>query len=163
MLTILLLLSLLTAPLAVPAAPQEYPVPREKAVIVETDTTYRVWDSANPFIPRGTQWGSGWHQVVEEWDWYINYATGEVIYWRIKGWDYSADYMTFMLHVREGVTWNDGEPYTAHDIVFTLNMLSLFTISEVGIINLFLLNPSHNPFFHFELTHFCEGQVEVVS
>jgi len=100
-----------------------YPVPREQTVIMETDTSFTNFDSANSFIPQGTQWGSGFHQVVQEYDWYINYATGEVIYWRITGWDYSADYKTFTMHIRRGVTWNDGYPYTAQDIVFTLNML----------------------------------------
>jgi len=84
---------------------------------------FTTWDSANPFIPHGTQWGSGWHQIVQEWDWYINYATGEIIYWRVTGWDYEDNYTTFILHVRKGVTWNDGYPYTANDIAFTINMV----------------------------------------
>jgi len=116
------LLSFLTAisPTEVQA---QYPVPREQAVVVETDTNYRVFDKANPFIPNGTQWGSGWHQLANEWDWYINYATGETIYWRITGWEYSPDHMQITWRVRKGVTWNDGKPYTAEDIVFTINTL----------------------------------------
>jgi len=110
---------------ATPASAQtvEYPVPRDQTVVMETDTSFTVFDSANNFIPMGTQWGSGYHQVVQEYDWYINYATGEVIYWRITGWDYSDDYMTFTMHYREGVTWNDGQPFTAEDVVFTIDML----------------------------------------
>lgn len=102
---------------------QQYPVPREQAVVIETDTTYTVFDRANPFDPRGTQWGSGWHQVANEWDWYINYATGETIYWRITGWKYSKDHMELTWNIRKGVTWNDGFPYTAEDVVFTINTL----------------------------------------
>jgi len=60
--------------------------------------------------------------VVNEWDWYANYATGERILWRTTGWEYSADYMQLTWHVRKGVTWNDGTPYTANDIAFTYNM-----------------------------------------
>jgi len=121
--TILLtpLLSLSTAPAS--AQTVAYPVPRDQTVVMETDTSFTVFDSANNFIPMGTQWGSGFHQVVQEYDWYINYATGEVIYWRITGWDYSDDYMTFTIHIREGVNWNDGEPYTSEDYVFTIEML----------------------------------------
>ena len=112
-----------TSTIPVSAQTEAYPVPRDQAVILETDTSFTNFDSANHLIPLGDQWGSGWHQVVEEWDWYINYATGEIIYWRITGWDYNEDYTTFTIHIREGVTWNDGHPYTADDYVFTTNML----------------------------------------
>lgn len=90
---------------------------------METDTSYTIFDSANWYIPNGAQWGSGVHQVVQEWDWYINYATGEIIYWRVTGWDYNEDYTTFTMYIRKGVTWNDGEPYTANDVAFHLNMM----------------------------------------
>jgi len=109
--------------LVVPDSAQEFPVPKEQAVEWFQDTAFTVLDSANPFIPMGTQWGSGYHQVVEESDWYPNLATGEIIYWRVTGWEYSADYKTFTIHIRKGVTWNDGEPYTSADYVFTFNML----------------------------------------
>ena len=45
---------------------------REQAVVIETDSNYTGFDKANPFCPeRGNQWGSGWHQLANEWDWYI--------------------------------------------------------------------------------------------
>ncbi|MGQ9631812.1 MAG: hypothetical protein ACUVXI_16110 [bacterium] len=88
-----------------PEAQGQYPVPREQTVVVETDTNYTVFDKANPFIPGGTQWGSGWHQLANEWDWYINYATGETIYWRTTGWKYSPDHMQITWYTREGVKW----------------------------------------------------------
>jgi len=113
-------------PSAVPVKAQpQLPVPRDQTVITEIMSSpyFTVFDKANPFIPSGTQWGSGWHQIAQEWDWYINYATGEIIYWRVTGWEYSDDYRTFTLHIRRGVTWNDGHPYTARDIAFTMDML----------------------------------------
>ncbi|MCX7796840.1 MAG: ABC transporter substrate-binding protein [bacterium] len=124
-LKVFLIISLILSMLAisVPVTAQEYPVPRNQAYVYETDTKYTVFDKANTFVPRGTQWGSGWHQVANEWDWYINYATGETIYWRITGWKYSRDRLELRWFVRKGVTWNDGTPYTAHDIVFTIETL----------------------------------------
>lgn len=104
-------------------ASARYPVPRAQTVVVETDTSYANFETANPRVPRGTQWGSGWHQFANEWDWYINYATGEEILWRTTGWEYGSDNMSLTWYVREGVEWNDGEPYTAHDIVFTYQAL----------------------------------------
>jgi len=61
--------------------------------------------------------------MVMEWDWYINYATGETIYWRVTGWEYNDDYTTFTYHIRKGVTWNDGYPFTARDHEFTIDMV----------------------------------------
>jgi peptide/nickel transport system substrate-binding protein len=101
---------------------QAFPVPRNQAVVVETDMKYQYFNTANPLKNFGTQWGSGWHQVVNEWDWYMDYATGQTILWRTTGWDYAADYMSLTWHVRKGVTWNDGVPYTAQDIVYTYNL-----------------------------------------
>ncbi len=104
------------------SAVERFPVPRDETVVVETDMTYQYFNTANPLKTFGTQWGSGWHQVVNEWDWYMNYATGETILWRTTGWEYSDDAMQLTWHVRKGVTWNDGEPYTANDIVFTYQL-----------------------------------------
>jgi peptide/nickel transport system substrate-binding protein len=114
------------SPAVVPVKAQlTLPVPRDQTVITEIMSSpyFTVFDKANPYIPQGTQWGSGWHQLVQEYDWYINYATGEIIYWRVTGWEYSSDYKVFTMHVRRGVTWNDGYPYTAKDIAFTINMV----------------------------------------
>lgn len=99
------------------------PVPREQTVVVDTDTTYTVFDGGNLRVPGGSQWGSGYHQLANEWNWYFNYATGEEILWRITGWDYNDDHTVLTLHVRDGVNWNDGHPFTAHDIVFHIEML----------------------------------------
>ncbi len=103
-------------------AQASFPVPREQSVVVETDQTYQYFNTANPVKPYGTQWGSGWHQIAQEWDWYMDYATGQRRLWRTTGWEYNKDYTQLTWHVRKGVTWNDGVPYTAQDIVFTFNL-----------------------------------------
>lgn len=36
-----------------------------------------------------------------------------------ESWDYLADEKAYVFHLREGVTWNDGEPFTAEDVAFT--------------------------------------------
>jgi peptide/nickel transport system substrate-binding protein len=35
-------------------------------------------------------------------------------------WDISTDGLTYTYHLREGVTWSDGEPFTSADVVWTL-------------------------------------------
>ncbi len=36
-----------------------------------------------------------------------------------ESWDISPDGLTWTIHLRKGVKWNDGEPLTADDVVFT--------------------------------------------
>ena len=36
-------------------------------------------------------------------------------------WTYNDDYTEFTFTIREGVTWQDGEPLTVDDVVFSLN------------------------------------------
>jgi peptide/nickel transport system substrate-binding protein len=36
-----------------------------------------------------------------------------------ESWEYLADENAYVFHLREGVTWNDGEPFSAKDVAFT--------------------------------------------
>ena len=38
-----------------------------------------------------------------------------------KSWAYDPDRTAFVFHLQEGVTWHDGQPFTAYDVVFTVN------------------------------------------
>lgn len=40
-----------------------------------------------------------------------------------KSWEIAEDGMTYTFHLQEGVTWHDGEPFTAKDVVFTTEFL----------------------------------------
>jgi peptide/nickel transport system substrate-binding protein len=50
----------------------------------------------------------------------INRSTFELEPWLAEKWDTAADGRTFTLHLRPGVTWSDGAPFTAADVLFTL-------------------------------------------
>lgn len=41
-------------------------------------------------------------------------------------WETSADGRTYTFSLREGVKWSDGQPFTAEDVVFTLNSFGKF-------------------------------------
>ncbi|MDQ8209574.1 ABC transporter substrate-binding protein [Coraliomargarita sp. SDUM461003] len=45
--------------------------------------------------------------------------TGEVIPNLAKSWEISEDNLQYTFHLRKGVHWSDGEPFTAEDVVFT--------------------------------------------
>ncbi|HLR13920.1 MAG TPA: ABC transporter substrate-binding protein, partial [Burkholderiaceae bacterium] len=38
-----------------------------------------------------------------------------------KSWEISDDGLTYTFHLNEGVKWHDGEPFTADDVVFSMN------------------------------------------
>jgi peptide/nickel transport system substrate-binding protein len=98
------------------------PFPRSQALIMD-QVNYAMVESFNDWIPNGEDWAGGYVQIANEALWYVNYVTGEVVPWLAESMEYSADYMTWTVHLRKGVTWNDGEPFTANDIVYTLELL----------------------------------------
>jgi peptide/nickel transport system substrate-binding protein len=41
-----------------------------------------------------------------------------------QNWDTSADGLTWTFHIRPGVTWSDGQPFTAQDVQFTFDVVN---------------------------------------
>ncbi|MCY3926265.1 MAG: ABC transporter substrate-binding protein [bacterium] len=52
-----------------------------------------------------------------------SWLTDEVEPALAESWERSDDGLTWTFHLREGVTWHDGEPFTAHDVDFTFNRI----------------------------------------
>ena len=40
-----------------------------------------------------------------------------------ESWDISGDGLTYTFHLRQNVTWHDGEPFTADDVLFTYDAI----------------------------------------
>ncbi len=97
------------------------PFPRSEA-LVNDQVNFAVFDSFNDMIPNGNEFASGFVQISSEGLWYVNYATGEVIPWLAESHEYSADYKTITIHLRKGVTWSDGEPFTSADLAWNLQV-----------------------------------------
>jgi len=121
LLLIATLSTLYVVPGITPAQGQELPVPREETVVIPGYYDPPNWDHFNPYIP--SRAGVMEIPLAFEGLWYFNYTSGEIIYWLCTGWEYKNNNTQLIIHVRDGVTWNDGEPFTAKDIVFTINML----------------------------------------
>lgn len=47
-------------------------------------------------------------------------ATGETVPVLAESWDVSDDGLQYVFHLRTGVTWHDGEPFTSEDVRFTI-------------------------------------------
>ena len=99
-------------------------VPREDTLILGSDLTSNVAadDIFNPYLP-GVQRSLGQAQLMEEMLFYTNYETNELMPWLATGYEANDDFTEYTISLREGVTWSDGEAFTADDFVFTVNMM----------------------------------------
>ena len=50
----------------------------------------------------------------------VNRETGETEAWLAEKWESSPDGRVHTLHLRKGVTWSDGTPFTSADVLFTV-------------------------------------------
>ena len=116
----LLALFLAVAPVA---AQDIREVPREATVIFENEFgRVAVPDNMNPYIS-GQYLDWGMWQATQEALFYLNYETGEVMPWLASGYSFNEDNSAVTITIRDGVKWADGTPLTAHDVVFTIEML----------------------------------------
>ena len=51
----------------------------------------------------------------------VNRGTFELEPWLAESWESSPDGLTHTLHLRQGVTWSDGAPFTSADVLFTVD------------------------------------------
>jgi peptide/nickel transport system substrate-binding protein len=109
------------------------PVMMDKEIIPTRETSlvfgtggdqYTSSDNFNPYTLGGLSllW-AGVHQGAIESLFYWNSETGEVPGWQAEGFDFSSDFKEFTIKLRDGVKWSDGRPFSADDLVFTINML----------------------------------------
>ena len=41
-----------------------------------------------------------------------------------KSWENSDDFLTWTFHLRKGLLWSDGKPFTADDVLFTMQLVN---------------------------------------
>jgi peptide/nickel transport system substrate-binding protein len=101
-------------------------VPRERTLIVMFDGnggSFLDVGLGNPYLAGIAT--AGWRLVFGAMEplFYYGVFSGEVIPWLATGYEYNEDFTELTIFTREGAEWSDGEPFDAHDIVFTINML----------------------------------------
>jgi peptide/nickel transport system substrate-binding protein len=109
-----------TAPQAAPAQPA--PVPRNKQLILMwagKDGKYTDYELWNPFAPDANhQNGPGiFHEPLY---FYSGFANKEIP-WLAESYEYSSDFKSLTIKTRSGITWSDGQPFSAKDVAFTIN------------------------------------------
>ncbi len=78
----------------------------------------------NPYFASGTGYaacGFIYETLV-----YSNNFTGELIPWLASSYEWSSDYKEITFNLRKNVTWSDGKPFTADDVIFTFQMMKAF-------------------------------------
>jgi peptide/nickel transport system substrate-binding protein len=113
-----------TAPASEEAAGGDYMnATREETVIWDIDggraADPELW---NPYVP-GNRRDHGFHQVILEPLFILNYQTGEFIPWLGTAFTANETNDVWTLSLREGVEWSDGESLNADDVVFTIQLL----------------------------------------
>lgn len=99
-------------------------VPREKSLILMfggDGTQFVDVELGNPYATGAShQMGSAalWEPLV-----FHSAFANENIPWLATGHEYNEDFTELVINLRDGVEWSDGTPFTANDVVFTLNML----------------------------------------
>jgi len=101
---------------------QAQDVPREKTLIIGFEGG-PAQAPENAGLNATATNSQGVHQVMIESLYVLNYQTGESMPWLAAGPEsWNEDYSVVTIPLREGVEWNDGQPFTADDVVFSLNM-----------------------------------------
>ncbi len=96
-------------------------LPRNETLIADI-LTGRVGTPTNFNDWVGWKWRDrGMQNLANEPLWSVDFATGEIINGLADGDPvYNDDFTQVTFPLRQGVTWSDGEPFTAADVVFTV-------------------------------------------
>ena len=104
-------------------------VPRNRTLIVDClDQScagqIQDYDSFHPYLPGSTS-RTGYNFLYEPLYFYNAYSKGDdnITPWIATGHAYNDDFTEVTVQIRPGVEWSDGQPWTARDLVFTINML----------------------------------------
>ena len=111
------------------SAPRLKQVPRNRTLFmdcVDPGTCagqMKDYDSFNPYLPGKTS-RTGYQFLYEPLYFYNAYKEKDNITpWIAEGHQFNEDFTEVTVKIRPGVEWSDGMPWTAHDLVFTINML----------------------------------------
>ncbi len=104
-----------------PAAGQSATPSPEPKVTFTVGVTYDL-NSANPL--RAID-GNEWELLAFQYDGLVRYAQKDYALEpeMIDNWETSADGLTWTFQLKDGLTWSDGVPLTAHDFVWTADFI----------------------------------------
>ncbi len=87
-------------------------------------------DFTNGFSPYSSSSNYGSQGMIYETLLFFNRMSSEVKPWLAQSYAFSSDAKTLTFHLRSGVKWSDGQPFTSADVVFTLQMLKQYPAAD---------------------------------
>ena len=121
--SIFLIVGLLVTAIAPMASAQDTEAQREEILKIAINGPIQDPTNMNMTNWSANRANTGLHQVAYEYFFYSNLQTGEFIPWLATGYEYNADSSALTVTLRDGVTWNDGQPFTSADVVFTYDIM----------------------------------------
>jgi peptide/nickel transport system substrate-binding protein len=127
---LVLLAALATVLAACGSGPKASPGPRHNYLTIVANASGDYTQNFNPFNTSNLTISQG---VIYETLLFFNREGGGTITpWLAKGYNYSSDLKTITFTIRQGVTWSDGQPFTASDVAFTLNLLKKYPALDLN-------------------------------
>ncbi|MBM3261962.1 MAG: ABC transporter substrate-binding protein [candidate division Zixibacteria bacterium] len=94
--------------------------PRAETLIIDRAGRLQSSDNWNPYVPgNATGWGFGQFSDPLA---LLNYGTGQIENWMAESITPNQDFTVWTVRLRPGITWHDGTPFTATDIVFSVQL-----------------------------------------
>lgn len=94
--------------------------PREETLIIDRSGRLEGRNNWNPYVP-GNAAGWGLTEMSEPLS-LLNYGSGEIENWLAESFEANEDYTVWTLRLRPGITWQDGMPFTAADIIYSAEL-----------------------------------------
>src|SRR5215470_2898666 len=93
-------------------------------LVMESSPETAITQAFNPFVATQAAYGMGATGLIYEPLIEFNLAAPpKFTYWLATSYAWSNGGKTLTFAIRQGVKWNDGQPFTPADVVFTFNML----------------------------------------
>jgi len=122
-LSLILIVVLLLGALATVTVMAQGDVAREDTVIFDIDSNNIPNPTNFNYLVPGTARNQGAHQALWEPLFILNYETGEIQPWVGESFTPNDALDVWTLKIRDGVKWSDGMPFSADDVVFTIQLL----------------------------------------
>jgi peptide/nickel transport system substrate-binding protein len=95
-----------------------------KTLVMESSPESTITQAFNPFVPTQAAYGMGATGLIYEPLIQFNLVAPPKYYpWLATSYAWSNGGKTLTFAIRQGVKWNDGQPFTPADVVFTFNLL----------------------------------------
>jgi peptide/nickel transport system substrate-binding protein len=105
------------------ASPKAGEYPRNQTLILYMHARNPDPQQMNMFVPNNAY---AWHNSIgcSNQLWFVNTDAGRTEWWLATGYEYDEGYKGMTITLRKEAKWSDGQPFTADDVVFTLETLT---------------------------------------